>query len=96
MLIDRFIPVYHFSEIHSAVVHAAPDHTFRAIKEVRPSEIPLFGALFWIRSLPARFTGRAAQGFTGTGSLLAQMLDGDFVLLAEEAGREIVLGASGL
>ena len=95
MLIDRFMPVYNFSEVHSAVVHAAPSRTFRALKEVRPSEIPLFGALFWIRSLPSRLTRRGGQGFLGTQPLLEQMLVGGFVLLAEETSRDLVLGTIG-
>jgi len=95
MLIDRFAPDYHYSEVYSAVVHAAPQRTFRAIKEVRPSEILLLGALFWIRSLPSRLTHRGRRGFLGTQPLLEQMLKGGFVQLAEEAGREIVLGTIG-
>ena len=95
MLLDDFMPVYHFNEVHSVVVRAPPDRIFRAIKEVQPNEIPLFSTLFWIRSLPSRLTGKGGSSFLGTTALLEQMVSGDFLLLAEEANRELVLGTIG-
>ena len=89
------MPVYDFNEVHSVVVRAPPDRIFRAIKQVQPIEIPLFGTLFWIRSLPARLTGKGGSSFLGTTALLEQMVSGGFVLLAEEANRELVLGTIG-
>lgn len=55
--IDDFMPAYHFSEVHSIRVHAAPERAFRAIKSVTAREIRFFGLLMGLRNLPARLLG---------------------------------------
>lgn len=58
MLLDEILPKYHFHVVHSTVIQAAQDHIFRAIKETRAADIPLFNTLFWMRELPGRLAGR--------------------------------------
>lgn len=93
MLLDQIMPTYHFSVVHSTVVQAPPSRIFRAIKETRAADIPLFRTLFWMRELPGRLTGRGKRYFTDDQTLFEQGLKNlGFVMLAEESGREIVFG----
>lgn len=93
MLLNDILPEYDFKEIHSIVLKSSASEAFRSIKQVAPSEIsPIFHWLFLIRSLPSRFTGKPGFGFSGDKALLDQMTEGHFVMLAEESGREVVIG----
>jgi hypothetical protein len=95
MLIDRFLPEYHFTEIHTIRVFASPDRVYRAIMETTPGELPFFRILFALRSLPARFVRRGPLLFSGSGPLFEQALSSGFVLLEESQNQELVLGAVG-
>lgn len=97
LLLDRYLPVFHFREIHTIQIAATPARIFRAIKEVTLGEIPLAGALFWVRALPARLAGRRVGAFRGGTPFLEQALDpaGGFVLLGEAMDRELVIGTVG-
>jgi len=96
MLIDAFMPRYDFREVHSVVIRSAAASVFKAIRSVTPAEMPLVGTLYALRALPNRLLGR------GPGirpevqrSLLDQVLQGGFVLLAETPQQEIVVGTVG-
>lgn len=89
--LDRFVPVYQFSEVHSIRVTASKDRVYRAIKAVTADEIMFFRTLTWVRRL----------GRPGTESILnppqrLPLLEvatrTGFLLLAEEPDREIVIG----
>lgn len=95
MLIDRFLPEYHFNEVHTISVSASPDRVYRAIMEITPGELPFFRILFTIRLLPARFVRRGRLVFSGSGPLFEQALSSGFVLLGESPNQELVLGAVG-
>jgi hypothetical protein len=95
MELDRFLPAYHFNEVHSIEVQASASTIFRSIKEMTPAELsPVFRLLFWIRALPARLIGKSGMGFALTQPLLKQM-EGDFIFLADIPDREIVFGMIG-
>ena len=95
MELDRFLPTYHFNEVHTIDVRASASDVFRSIKEITPSELsPVFRLLFWIRSLPARLVGKSGAGFAPSRPLLKQ-LDGNFIFLADIPDREIVFGMIG-
>ncbi|MBI1742576.1 hypothetical protein HYR54_05845 [Candidatus Acetothermia bacterium] len=95
MLLDDFLPIYHFHEVHERRMRTSPDRIFRAIKELTPAEISLFRLLMGIRSLPARLTGKGRLGLIEARPLLDQVLNRGFVLLAEETDRELVVGTVG-
>jgi hypothetical protein len=96
MLIDDFMASYDFNEVHTIMVRASPARAYRAIKEMTPAEVPAFRALMAIRALPARIAGRRpSRRYNVKRSLLEQVVGGGFVLLAEEPGRELVLGLIG-
>lgn len=95
MLLDSFMPLYHFNEVHSIRIDAPPDRIFRAIKALTLPEIRLAHMLFWIRALPARLRGTRAARPLRTKPILEVAADSNFLLLAEETNRELVLGTIG-
>jgi len=91
--LDYFVPVYQYYEFHSLLVRASPERIFQAVKAVTPDEILFFRTLTWLRS------PRFSQGDRHTvfdappGTPILETATGsDFLLLAEEPGREVVLG----
>ena len=89
--LDRFMPVWQFDERHTIHVDAPPERVFEAIRGVRACDIRLFRTLTTIR----RF------GRPGPESILNAPADQpildvatrtSFVLLADEAPRELVIG----
>ena len=86
--LDEFAPVYQFSEFHSILVSAPKDRVDAALRAVRPEETRFFKTLTWIRTLGKSM---APEGWP----ILASFTAGAFVVLAEEPGREIVIGRAG-
>lgn len=95
MLIDNFLPTYHFNEVHGITTVASPERIFQAINEVAPGEIALLRPMFVLRGLPALLTGKRGRAFEATRPILQQALRGGFVLLAEVPERELVVGVIG-
>jgi len=89
--LDRFVPVYQFSEFHSIQVAASRERTYRAIKAVTADDILLFRTLVWIR----RFGRPGPESILNAPErqpLLDVATRTSFLLLSEEPGREIVVG----
>lgn len=94
--IDELMPDFHFSERHAVHVQAPPERVYAALKQVRPGEIRLLLLLGGIRSLnPARAFGRGVPPIESQLPVLTVTERGRFMVLEEEAGREIVLGTCG-
>jgi hypothetical protein len=87
--LDEFAPVFQFSEFHSIAVRASRERVDWAIRTVQPEEIRLFRTLTAIRGLGASF---APEGRP----ILASFTAGRSQLLADDPGREIVFGSSGV
>jgi len=91
--LDYFVPVYQFYESHSVLVRASPERVFQAVKAVTPDEILLFRTLTWLRSPRFSEGGRRTVLDAPPGKpILETATSSDFLLLAEEPGREVVLG----
>ena len=86
--LDEFAPIYQFSELHAVDIAAPKDRVDAAIRAVRPEEIRFFKTLTWIRTLGKSM---APEGRP----ILASFTAGAFVVLAEDPGREIVIGRGG-
>jgi hypothetical protein len=86
------LPAYDVAEVHSAWVRASPERVFQALREVTAGEVPMFRVLMRIRGLPTRVLSRRPFVFDRRTPLLDQFLRAGFVLLAEEPGRELVVG----
>jgi len=93
LLIDRFVPEFQFSERHERRVRASPDRIFEAIRSVTADEITLFRTLTAIRN-PGRLFGRQPEGILNPSSrpVVELARQSGFVVLGEQAGRELVLG----
>lgn len=95
-LIDDFVPVYQFDELHETRVHAPPDEVFRAIRGVTADEIRLFRFLTWLRS--PRLARSARGGLMNPPAakpILDAALRSGFIVLGERPGEELVLGTVG-
>lgn len=90
--LDDFLPAYHFHEVHSLAVHAPPDRVFAAIHEVTAEEIRFFRALTWIRSPHFGKTRESIMAPPPAEPILDVATRSGFLLLAEEADRELVIG----
>lgn len=89
-LLDRFMPPYDVVECHATRVAAPADVTLQASTEAELQSSPLFRAIFrtreWILGADPREDLRPH-------GLLAECLALGWGILAEEPGREIVVGA---
>lgn len=97
MLLDQFVPEYHFHEIHATTVRASPERVFQAIGETTTADLAVMRALFAIRLLPTRLAGQRQIGQTSLMArpLLQLMLEHQFIVLDEAPGRELVVGTVG-
>ncbi len=95
MLLDHFIPRWHFREHHSLSLAASPDQALRAVKGLTPADVPLVGRLMFLRSLPSLLAGK--KGFTGRKDVpfLTQITGRGFFVLGEVPEEELVLGTIG-
>jgi hypothetical protein len=89
-LLDRFMPEYEVVERHHVRVAAPPDVTLSAAKEVDLQQSVIVRAIFRAREL---ILGAEPDAETRPAGLLAQMASLGWRVLAEEPGREIVVGA---
>lgn len=88
-LLDKVLPTYHFHEVHSARVPGPPDLALRAMNQVTLDDLKVYRLLMGARVLA---TGQIPR-FSGTDRpLMATLASGPFPPVAEEPGREIVLG----
>lgn len=89
--LDRFAPVWQFSEFHSIRIAAPPERVFEAIERVRADEIFLFRTLTWIR----RGGQLLPESILDAGEhepLIDVALRNGFVVLAHDYPRELVIG----
>ncbi len=91
-LLDHYMPVYHFNEVHAITVRAAASRVFKAIEDTTPAEAPRFRFLLGARSLPGMVAGGKIVRFRSSESIIGWATRVGFVLLAEQADRELVLG----
>jgi hypothetical protein len=89
--LDEFAPVYHFVEVHSTQVMASPEVVHRAARDVTAGEIPVFQLLTWIR----RFGRSGSENILNVpddAAILDVATRTGFLLLADDAPREILIG----
>jgi hypothetical protein len=92
MALDDILPDYQFGETHEVRIQASPERVLTAVKAVTAHEIRFFRLLTWLR---APHFGEAPQSILNPAAdrpILEVALQSGFVVLHEEAGREIVLG----
>jgi hypothetical protein len=92
VLIDELLPEYDEIEHHETAVDAPPGRTYEAVKEIDLARSRIVLALLAARGLPHLFTGAVKPKLR---LRLHDILASGFVVLAEEPGRELVLGVVG-
>lgn len=94
-MIDHALPRWQFDESHQTVIRAPRAIVWDALMRVTIDEIALMRQMFWLRSLPPRLLGQSQPLTVESGPILDLALNGGFVRVAEEPGRQIVLGVVG-
>ena len=89
--LGRFLPAWHFREVHSTLVSAPRERVYRAVLDVTPEEIFLFRSLVAIRRLGRRFPEGILNPPPGK-PLLAVAVRTQFRVLEERPPEEIVIG----
>jgi len=89
-LLDRFLPVFEVAERHRIAVAAPAPVAFAAALRLDLERSPVVRAIFAGRELLMR---AAPAPEVGSDSFLSRVLSLGWGILAEEPGREIVLGA---
>lgn len=92
MLLDRYLDHWDVRSRHETVVDAPPRDTYQAVRDLDMGRSLPVMALFAIRAVPHLLTGKARPSRSVT---LDTFLEGGFMILAEEPGRELVVGAVG-
>ena len=80
MLIDKYINIFHYNEVHKIEISATPKDIYLLLKTLNFYRSKLVKLLFTIRGLPIRMC--SVEGFIEVG----------FILLEENVGEEIVFG----
>jgi hypothetical protein len=102
MLIDRYLPSFDVSHVCEVSIAAPADQAYAAIRETNLRD-PIVDALFALRELPQRIARRLrGEKTTPTPAPPAKVTFGDitrlgpgWTVLAEEPGREFVIGSVG-
>ncbi|HYL86734.1 MAG TPA: hypothetical protein VE263_21085 [Candidatus Angelobacter sp.] len=89
--LDEFVPAYQFAEFHTIRIQAPRERVYAAIREVTADEITFFRTLTWIRRFGRPGKESILNAPPGV-PLLEVAMRTNFLKLAEEPGREIVLG----
>jgi hypothetical protein len=88
-MLDRFMPDYEVAERHETRVRAPASVTWDAARALDLNRSPVIRAIFAGRELALR---SARTVTTQPGTFLEQVLGLGWAILAEEPGRELILG----
>jgi hypothetical protein len=95
MLIDDFVPLPDAAETHSIEITANPGVVYEALWTTDLGGSWIIKGLLGLRSLPTSLLHPARSKRRNRRITLETIIGAGFGVLAEEAGREIVLGVSG-
>jgi len=94
MLLDKYLPQYDFTEVHTIKVKASPDTAYRVMMEITEAEVsPIVRILTFLSELPDKIK-KTNERTTKTDiyqPMLEQMMQNGFTRI-EGQGREIVFG----
>jgi len=93
-LIDDAAPTPDALEFHDIEVHASPDVVYRTLWTADLGASLVIKSLLLLRALPTWIMGRRIS-LPSSVLTLESVIHGGFGLLAEEPGREILLGVTG-
>ena len=95
VLLEEMLGDYEWNERHAIDVAAPPAAVLDAVRALTAEEMPLVRALMAVRSLPSRLLGRQRRRSAPARPVVEEMTRSGFVPLAEEPGRELVVGIVG-
>jgi hypothetical protein len=95
MLIDSFAPNPDATEIHKIEIAASCEIVYQALWTADIGSSPVIKGLLALRSLPAFILSRECRPRSRRKITLQTLIEAGFGKLAEEPGREIVLGVTG-
>jgi hypothetical protein len=92
--LDALLPAWQFAERHQTRIHADGGRVERAVRAVTAGEIRLFRLLTWLRNPRRAWRPQPASLLAAPADrpILEVALGSGFKVLAEEPGRELVLG----
>jgi hypothetical protein len=93
MLLNKYIPEYDVTEVHSIRVKASPEAIYRALSELTLTEISgIVRLLFWLRSLPEKREKRVLEKLSNKQPMLQSIMKNGFVTIAGNPPQELVFG----
>jgi len=95
MLIDDVLPHYHVSEYHELAVSAPSERTYGAIWSADLATSLVVKGLLALRSIPVALSAPRSFRFPRVSLTLREILRQGFCLVAENPGREVVVGVVG-
>jgi hypothetical protein len=87
MMIDEFLPVYDFNEVHETIIRASKERVFSALDSTDLSDSWIIRGLLALRGLSSPFTPKKKT--------LRDMASDGFAILGERKDEEILLGLAG-
>ncbi|HEU5292532.1 MAG TPA: hypothetical protein VFU05_17915 [Cyclobacteriaceae bacterium] len=84
MLLEKFLPTYHFSERHTILISAPPSSISKQLAELSASDSWIIKILLTLRGIPPK-TSTGIEGWKKMG----------FVVLEHQPDKEIILGLVG-
>ena len=94
-LIDGIVPETEFRDVISVSVNAEPAAIVDAMYSVTVDDMPIAKAMGTLRYLPGRLLGRRSVESTAGEPFMESLLKNGTVVLAEDPGRELVVGSAG-
>jgi hypothetical protein len=84
-LLDKYMPQYDVTEVHSIRIQASPETGYNALMELSVTEISdIVRFLFWLRALPEKPAAKRLAQLNYSKPFLKTMLDNGFTALAEQ------------
>ncbi len=94
-MLDSVLPTPRLLELDHVELDAPPERVWRLLRHENLARSPLIRALFELRALPERLRGKSVDPSIRIDDLASSRDRPGFQVLAEEPGREVVVGAIG-
>jgi hypothetical protein len=94
-MLDLVLPTPRLLELDHVELAAPPERVWQLVRHQNLAKSPLIRALFAIRGLPDRLRGKRVDPMLRIDDLASSDEHPGFQILAEEPGREVVIGAIG-
>lgn len=93
MLLDKYLPVYDFTEVHTIRIKATPEEAYRAVEETTWAEVNgIVRLMFYIRELPEKLVGRTGQSLKTGRPIMEQLEQNGFTVIEKQPPGECVFG----